>query len=103
MLVQLQEGGVSLTIQHQSGKLDTAIRYTVTLELPAQLRETLTCPHMFRPPGSGARFNDNMWHTVLVTRETARVSADLGVLLTIATANKFEYRVKKNKVVLTIF
>ena len=29
MLVQLQEGGVSLTIQHQSGKLDTAIRYTV--------------------------------------------------------------------------
>ena len=58
---------------------------------------------MFRPLGSGARFNDNMWHTVLVTRETARVSADLGVLLTIATANKFEYRVKKNKVVLTIF
>ena len=40
MLVQLQEGGVSLTIQHQSGKLDTAIRYTVTLELPAQLRES---------------------------------------------------------------
>ena len=43
MLVQLQEGGVSLTIQHQSGKLDTAIRYTEsTLELSAQLRET---PH----------------------------------------------------------
>ena len=40
MLVQLQEGGVSLTIQHQSGKLATAIRYTVTLELPAQLRES---------------------------------------------------------------
>ena len=60
---------------------------------------------MFRAPGSGARFNDNMWHTVLVTRETARVSADsdLAVLLMIATANKFEYRVKKNKVVLTIF
>ena len=42
---------------------------------------------MFRPPGSGARFNDNMWHTVLVTRETARVSAaDLGVLLTVCNS-----------------
>ena len=30
MLVQLQEGGVSLTIQQQSGKLDTAIRYAHT-------------------------------------------------------------------------
>ena len=43
---------------------------------------------MFRPPGSGARFNDNMWHTVLVTRETARVSADsdLAVLLTVCNS-----------------
>ena len=40
---------------------------------------------MFRPPGSGARFNDNMWHTVLVTRETARVSEELEleVMLTV--------------------
>ena len=43
---------------------------------------------MFRPPGSGARFNDNMWHTVLVTRETARGSEELelAVLLTICNS-----------------
>ena len=39
MLVQLQEGGVSLTIQQQSGKLDTAIRYAHTRAAHAASRK----------------------------------------------------------------
>ena len=39
MLVQLQEGGVSLTIQQQSGKLDTAIRYVLTRAAHAASRK----------------------------------------------------------------
>ena len=53
MLIQIEDGGVSLTINQRSGKLDTAIR----------------------PPGE--RFDDNMWHQVVVTRQTNRVSYDV--------------------------
>ena len=44
MLIQLHDGGVSLTLNMMSGKLDTAIR------------------------PQGIKFNDNAWHQVMVTR-----------------------------------
>jgi len=46
LLIHLKDGGVSLTINQRSGKLDTQVK------------------------PSGEPFNDNVWHQVTVTRET---------------------------------
>ena len=50
LLIHLKDGGVSLTINQRSGKLDTQVK-------PA-----------------GEPFNDNVWHQVTVTRETNQVA-----------------------------
>jgi len=50
MLVQIIDGGVSLTINQRSGKLDTAIK------------------------PNNEKFNDNMWHQLVITRETKQVT-----------------------------
>ena len=49
ILIHLMEGGVSLTINQSSGKLDTAIK------------------------PQGQSFNDNTWHQVTLSRETKLV------------------------------
>ena len=49
MNLALKDGGVSLTVQLGTGKLDTAIK-----------------------PGS-VRFDDNAWHHVLVVRKSSEV------------------------------
>merc|ERR1719278_818868 len=51
ILIHLVEGGVSLTINQSSGKLDTAIQ------------------------PQGQSFNDNTWHQVTLSRET-KMEAD---------------------------
>ena len=53
LLIHLKDGGVSLTINQRSGKLDTQVK-------PA-----------------GEPFNDNVWHQVTVTRETKQVQREL--------------------------
>ncbi len=50
MNVAIKDGGVALTVQLGTGKLDTAIK------------------------PSGVRFDDNRWHSVNVTRIAAEVS-----------------------------
>jgi hypothetical protein len=54
LLIHLKDGGVSLTINQRSGKLDTQVK------------------------PSGEPFNDNVWHQVTVTRETKQVVGSSG-------------------------